>query len=279
MIYKHALVLDHPIDLWPAVRGSGPDKEGNASSRQRAKNIQEVAKTLSVGLLRVSKQINRETSPMFYGLNTFQFTNRQGWIVLEAFLYTIGVTNRRNVTNLVVCYPDRGAVPLRRHLDQLGNILYRMHLHVPCDDYQIRVWSGSYNRKPPLYWGDLAIDDSILALSKDGSLESLSILCYSWDVKSGDSDSLAFLEELADWFPDLPMSLHVRVRCMHDDTDETFVGRIEHEWSRIQTVPRLRQLFQDGWYILFDVIDDRKRKAGLIERRELFWEDSSDQDL
>lgn len=268
MIYKHALVLDHPIDLWPAVRGSGPDRQGNASSVQRAKNLQEVAKTLSVGLLRVSRQINQITSPMFYGLNTFQFTNRHGWIVLEAFLYTIGLTNRKNVINLAVCYPSRGAFPLRRYLERVCVILLNMHLHAPSHDNKFGSRTVS-SQNLPLDWDDLAIDDSLLVLSKYRSLKKLSILCQSWDVESGDSESLAFLEELAAAFPNLQMSLHVRVRRMHDDTDEEFVDRTEHEWARIQTVPRIRQVLQKGWIILFDVVDDRKKKAGLIERRDL----------
>ncbi|SMR46273.1 unnamed protein product [Zymoseptoria tritici ST99CH_1A5] len=56
-------------------------------------------------LLRVSKTINAEATPVFYGGNHFAFSNISGWVGLLLFMYRIGMHNCRLLRRMTVCHP------------------------------------------------------------------------------------------------------------------------------------------------------------------------------
>ena len=67
----------------------------------------------SLMLMRVSKQIKLEATPVYYG-QEFRFTNPQGWHILHHWLKIIGHKNRQLLRHLVVGYPALTALEDRR---------------------------------------------------------------------------------------------------------------------------------------------------------------------
>ena len=107
IIYELVLVSDIPVELasiWVGHRAcqayrKGIEDLGDHWSLQRY--YQEVQPSLS--LLRVSKQINEEASPIYYGQD-FRFTNQSGWHILYHWLVLIGDKNRAMVRHITVGY-------------------------------------------------------------------------------------------------------------------------------------------------------------------------------
>jgi len=106
IIYKMALVLSRPIELWPEC--DTPDVAQQHKSI--ARNFQYLKHKLSrrhfnVGLLRTCKLINYEARDIFYGCNEWRFSGLNGWMVANAFLYTIGANNIKSIKNLTLPMP------------------------------------------------------------------------------------------------------------------------------------------------------------------------------
>ncbi|KAF2099738.1 hypothetical protein NA57DRAFT_55683 [Rhizodiscina lignyota] len=102
MIYGFMLIIDDPIDLCPL--GSSYGNAGllrmNAI-RNYKRNIHP-----KLGILRASKQLNDETTLIFYGENEFCFTGKDDWMMLYAFLETIGRRNVSCIKHLAVKFPQ-----------------------------------------------------------------------------------------------------------------------------------------------------------------------------
>ena len=126
IIYEQALVQKEPIELAPlqfshddvnrtirpdylplspeavkfARRFLIPDFTAERYHKWRYEN--EIQPSLA--LLRVSRQINNEASPLFYG-QEFRFTSEMGWHILHEWLQTIGPKIRQFVRHLTVVHP------------------------------------------------------------------------------------------------------------------------------------------------------------------------------
>lgn len=93
-IYELAVPMNQAIKLWPddyAWIHRLPQREDKLGSYRHI-----ILKQLK--LLRLSKQINKEITEMFYRDNEFRFSGKDGWQVLAAFLLAIGPTNARYLT-------------------------------------------------------------------------------------------------------------------------------------------------------------------------------------
>ncbi|KAF2812293.1 uncharacterized protein BDZ99DRAFT_518151 [Mytilinidion resinicola] len=91
-IYEFALVLDHPLDLWP-MNGLAlglSNMESKPAIQSRDEILQKDIANINVDLLRVSKQVYQETVGMLYGHNTFQFSGHRAFVPMTAFLRHIG---------------------------------------------------------------------------------------------------------------------------------------------------------------------------------------------
>ncbi|KAK3711192.1 hypothetical protein LTR37_009785 [Vermiconidia calcicola] len=102
-IYHMVLVPQYPIELAPV---SIPDQTASgtftAETYHRERYIKQVQPSLA--LLRTSRQVNREASPIYYG-QEFRFTNAQGWHILGHWLRAIGHNNSQLVPHLLVGHP------------------------------------------------------------------------------------------------------------------------------------------------------------------------------
>lgn len=98
-IYKSCLVARRPIDFWPMIAEDAP------SGTTRASILQENLKHINVNLLRVSRQVHKETVGILYGCNRFRFSDVGAWTVLEGFLTHLN-RNCRHITNISVSCAD-----------------------------------------------------------------------------------------------------------------------------------------------------------------------------
>lgn len=245
IIYEFALVLDHPIEFWPIAPELDWIKEDASLSFRLRQGVREVAVELAVGLLRVSKQINSEVTGILYGMNAFHFSGKYGFVVLEAFLYTIGSTNRKNVADVRVCspsYPD----PTRRTRDRIKRMLRQMHLHTPIQDHQVKRYYGS--KDPcPAEWEHLAFEDLSRVIEKDGTLRSLSIRCETYSDHF--PDKLGVLRHMAPKVSKLRVSLifplvYFEIKDYLDQKD-----RISRHAAYIRSGGFARHAAQEGWEI------------------------------
>lgn len=105
-IYEMLLCPDDGyFELSAMITTEGPTRE--AARDRQFTNYKKIASNL--GILRLNKQINRETAPIFYGNNEFRFTCQRGWFVLDTWLRTIGSANHGLVRKLAVHVPWIGA--------------------------------------------------------------------------------------------------------------------------------------------------------------------------
>ncbi|KAF2493514.1 hypothetical protein BU16DRAFT_541195 [Lophium mytilinum] len=91
-IYEFALVLGHPVDLWP-INGFALGLSNLVSKppiKSRDEILQKDLANINIALLRVSKQVYKETVGMLYGHNTFQFSGHEAFVPMTAFLRHIG---------------------------------------------------------------------------------------------------------------------------------------------------------------------------------------------
>ncbi|KAF2709210.1 hypothetical protein K504DRAFT_467186 [Pleomassaria siparia CBS 279.74] len=97
-VYKLALVLHHPIDFWPMPSGL-------AAETSRRDTVEQDLKQISGNLLRVSRQVHKETVPILYGCNRFRFSHLGSWTVLHGFLAHIN-TNCQYLSSISIKIPD-----------------------------------------------------------------------------------------------------------------------------------------------------------------------------
>lgn len=115
MIYKHALIRDLPIDLWPHLYHStaqSPSSEElnkelleNDLKVRLQESLTYVRKEMATGLLGTCRQIYMEAAMYFWGDNIFKFSGRSGWQGLLRFLLTIGPQARSRIRRLDVHAP------------------------------------------------------------------------------------------------------------------------------------------------------------------------------
>jgi len=95
MVYSQALIFQEMIGLSPY---SEQDVEipQTSSWKPRLEAVKAYRQNVKPALkiLRVSRQLNEEASPVFYRQNEFRFTNVWGWYILYCFLRTIGKLRR-----------------------------------------------------------------------------------------------------------------------------------------------------------------------------------------
>jgi hypothetical protein len=97
-IYKHALVLHHPIDFWPIL-------PYNARGIDHLTQLTSDLKHINVSLLRVSHQVHKEAASILYACNRFRFSDRGGWTLLCGFLFHIS-RNSSFLTSIAANYPE-----------------------------------------------------------------------------------------------------------------------------------------------------------------------------
>jgi len=104
MVYSQALVFQEPIGLSPY---SEQDVEipQNSSWKPRLEAVKVYRQNVKPALkaLRVSRQLNKEASPVFYGQNEFRFTAVWRWYILYRFLRTISKLRRRRSVPSSTC--------------------------------------------------------------------------------------------------------------------------------------------------------------------------------
>ncbi|KAF1992047.1 hypothetical protein K402DRAFT_450177 [Aulographum hederae CBS 113979] len=61
----------------------------------------------AIPLLRTCKQLNAEAAPIFYGGTQFRFPDPTGWVLLAAWLNSVGAVNRAFVEHVAVVVPGR----------------------------------------------------------------------------------------------------------------------------------------------------------------------------
>ncbi|KAF2277093.1 uncharacterized protein EI97DRAFT_441848 [Westerdykella ornata] len=103
MIYRQCLVLGRPIDLWPLLPYNAP------AGTTKLSLIERDLKHINVSLLRVSRRVNQEATPVLYGCNRFRFSDSKGWTIALGFLRSIH-RNFQYLTNISVPYPDEGGI-------------------------------------------------------------------------------------------------------------------------------------------------------------------------
>lgn len=104
-VYTHVLVQDSPIELWPHARSN---TTYNSSYYRKCAFEYYRRITASLYLLRVSKLVNEEASEIFYGHNQFRFSGVNAWMVLDAFMHTIGPRHCDLIRHLIVHVPFPG---------------------------------------------------------------------------------------------------------------------------------------------------------------------------
>ena len=121
-VYKHALVLPQPIDFWPV----DPPDAVPGCPHLKDKILGKELKKINTALLRVSRQVHRESASILYGYNRFRFSNVFGFTALHGFLTCLG-THCNFLTNISVHYPDADLAHGVSHRDD-GQIYEGMRL-------------------------------------------------------------------------------------------------------------------------------------------------------
>lgn len=244
-ISGYALPNNETIELWP--RSASPSDAQTVKRQSADFYKRKISPRLK--LLRVCKQLNAECAPLFYGRNEFRFTNLNAWIVLCAFMHTIGPANRAELRRLTVHIPFGGychemgstdkLAETKSSLEKLYSELSVMHLSVP-----VRKRGGFDNTT--------AFKDACLILAKADRLQSLQLVLQpnfrvldeqtwtSWDSWSDYYGRLE-VEGIArryDWFWEQLVHLQ-------RTTDKARVG--ERKWLKMSLVRLVRQYADDPW--------------------------------
>ncbi|MCJ1301750.1 hypothetical protein MMC08_004551 [Hypocenomyce scalaris] len=141
-IYRLALVQPQPIELWPTNEVAFAEDfdiipEEDATPEHSAELVKaafnHVRSNSVVAILRVSKMIYKEATPIFYGENEFRFSMDLGWMAMFHFLFTIGERNRRMVSRLAVFAPIMGVVFWDRFISPYPtrNVLEYTRFNIP----------------------------------------------------------------------------------------------------------------------------------------------------
>lgn len=244
-ISGYVLPGDETIDLWPK---SASYLDARTVKRRSVDSYkQKISPRLK--LLRVCKQLNAECAPLFYGRNGFRFTNLNAWIVLCAFMHTIGPANRAELRRLTVHVPFGGYCHETGSIDKLAETkssreklygeLCAMRLSIP-----VTKRGGLDNAT--------ACKDACLVLAKADRLQSLRLVLppdfrvldeQTWTAWDSWYDPCGRLEvesiaKRYDWFWEQLVRLQ-------RTTDRARAGkRKEMEMSLVRLV---RQLGSGGW--------------------------------
>lgn len=259
MIYKLALVLDHPIELWPVTRAHWWTEENVLYGMKGRQVYRDDRAKLAVGLLRVSTQINSETASIFYGMNAFHFSELFGWVVLEAFLYTIGSANRKHITDVRVCGPN---IPLVKPAvkDLVNSILHDMNLRSPWYDHHVQsyhIWTDKWCTR----WEELSTEHTRRTIEKCGTLKKLSLRCDSGYLSYPANRDI--LKVYAAKVPGLQISLMFRLAKARTWTDP------QHAAYNIRWKEPVQQALQDGWKVWIEIFDDQSGTDKLFGRWEI----------
>ncbi|KAK5745798.1 hypothetical protein LTR17_001300 [Elasticomyces elasticus] len=112
VVYELSLVQHPPIELAGLVPGLSHYSfwhEDEACSQWYSERYQEQIAP-AAQLLRTSKQICEEATPIWYG-QPFRFSNQSGWIILGQWLDRIGSRSCALLKDITVCHPFSSSEP------------------------------------------------------------------------------------------------------------------------------------------------------------------------
>lgn len=172
-----------PLELWPETgEPDGSFKIQIAYFRRYKKDTTGFSGCLPVQLLQCCKQLNQEAGEIFYGENAFNFSAPNGWVVANAFFYTIGPRHYQWIKHLTLPVP---------FLHKEQEVYYMQHKDMPVDfmskpqfiKWQIVYVDRHLTMPPGLKAEDAAwksFNDVCLILSKCGKLCDLKLVLPSW---------------------------------------------------------------------------------------------------
>lgn len=235
-----ALAFDKPIELcpepWKYVGGSVGDDRASHSWYDKYKRAVEyhdayMRTNSAIGLLSTSKQISREASPYLYSENEFRFTNSNGWIILDHFLYTIGLEKCKMLRKVTVCHPDFSVLPSSKTSDgngfREGSIgIYALPIREDGFSYSDRWFESPMTKDPTL------------VLEKVPELEHLRIIIPMErslvDQQEGRVRALVDQQK----FKDLKITLGV-IRARR--------GPMAERFTEAQAMEKATEMAQPGW--------------------------------
>lgn len=181
-IWKEALVPAPAIEFWPM------SPSGKSNAEHPLDFLHSVTKKwrqdIAGGLLRVSKQVQEETTQILYGQNEFRFTGPNGWQVMACFFYSITAEARSYIRSVSVCADRWGPSsnePFNSEptffvgfhnvntLKTFRSEIQKMGLYVP-EHYTLDTWDAE------------GFDFALENLQQMPSLRSLDVLLPSWYV-------------------------------------------------------------------------------------------------
>lgn len=277
MIYEFALIIDDSIELWPDTTGFCWSKYtlfGDIKHFKRQQVYRKNRATLAVALLRASKLVSSEAAPIFYRMNSFHFSGQYGWVILEAFLFTIGSTNQKYLADLRFCGPRN--VPLYPYFSKAIRILLRnMHLHSPSYDSQDHRPRRNYFAREDVIdttnWESLAIQDIRRVIEKNGTLRKLSIISpVDWFYRAPDYQDI--LKACEAKVPGLQLSMVFQI-----GRDSLWMDVYRGNFvSSLRSNSILSQALRDGWKFWVESYNDKKDRDGnrdLLKRAEITEEE------
>jgi hypothetical protein len=126
IVYRQLLTSSTPIDLMPLFndsRNHRPFVHPNSKQmhyRQRVRAT--ITRQITIGLVKTCRTARKEGCGILYAENSFRFSDRRAWIVLDAFLCAIG-TNRKYLTDVSVHVPEQYG----RDLTRWGDYPWRVY--------------------------------------------------------------------------------------------------------------------------------------------------------
>lgn len=113
-IYRLVLTRPgYPIDLWPATisvellsKGVAPTYEPTCWCRIYNRLCRHFELSGGLALLRTCSWVHLEATPIFYGENTWMFSDFHSWIAAYSWLCKIGPRNRTLIQDLVLGLPE-----------------------------------------------------------------------------------------------------------------------------------------------------------------------------
>lgn len=105
-IYSYLLVSKNAIDLWPLWSTKRAYFDSVPFNNSFTRIFSQFTHGIYPNILLSCKSIHEEASSIFYGGNSFRFTERKAWVVLGMWLNTIGKTNTSYIQDISIHIPE-----------------------------------------------------------------------------------------------------------------------------------------------------------------------------
>lgn len=129
-----------------------------------------------LGLLRVCSLIHSEASAVFYGENEFRFSAINGWMVLDAFLYTITPRHFQYLRHITVHVPFPGIESLANPTYHSLTFTERICRMRRQNDH-MRRFLQRQGLRVPQYWNyDAAVSRTVKQLSTSSHLKTFQVV-------------------------------------------------------------------------------------------------------